>query len=171
MAKQPSLSALTYNVILAGEKIQLWVCRHAHPRAEHVMELFSLSQALEAVDCSTRESTECLEALFRDAYPRFHNDVTAVQLLGQKCREEQLFEQAEFFFRRALELDPQSPGAKENLRHLHEKMVDRWHFAMLNDVQRNASFFRAVLRAVRMSRDCTVLDIGSGTGILRYIPW
>ena len=133
------------------------------------MELSSLSAALDTVDCSTEESTEHLVALLREAYPRYHHDVTAMQLFGQKCREEQLYEQAEFFLRRALELEPRSPGAKENLRYLHEKMVERWHFAMLNDVQRNASFFRAVLSAVRMSHDCTVLDIGSGTGILRWL--
>ena len=58
---------------------------------------------------------------------------------------------------RGLFYSPHRPAVKENVRHLdlHEKMIDRWHFAML---QRNSSYFRAVLRAVRRSSDCTVLD-------------
>lgn len=132
------------------------------------MELSSLALALEDVNCTTPESTGRLVALLREKYPRYRNDVTAMLLIGQKCREEQMFEQAEFFFARALEISPQNPAVKENVRHLHEKMVDRWHFAMLNDVERNSKYFGAVLNAVRRLHDsCSVLDIGSGTGILR----
>ena len=133
------------------------------------MDLSSLAAALEDIDCCSQESTDQLVVLLRQAYPHYHDNAPAMLLIGQKCRDEQLYEQSEFFLGRALELSPNSPAVKENVRHLHEKMVDRWHFAMLNDVQRNSSYFRAILKAVRRSQDCTVLDIGSGTGILRFV--
>lgn len=131
------------------------------------MELHSLSKELYELDCSTEESSERLVAILKDAYSLYHSDVNALQLLGRKCCEEKLFRQAQWFFWRALQLDPLSASLRESVRNLHNSMVDRWHFAMLNDVNRNACYFKAIMSAVRKSSDCTVLDIGSGTGILR----
>jgi predicted RNA methylase len=49
-------------------------------------------------------------------------------------------------------------------------IADRWHFRMLNDVARNTAYDTAIRRAVaaclQSSTTCTVLDIGSGTGLL-----
>jgi predicted RNA methylase len=49
-------------------------------------------------------------------------------------------------------------------------IADRWHFRMLNDVARNTAYDAAIRRAVaaclQSSATCTVLDIGSGTGLL-----
>ena len=50
-------------------------------------------------------------------------------------------------------------------------LVERWHFRMLNDGVRNAAFQRAIRRAMdrlqEKSRELVVLDIGTGSGILR----
>ncbi|XP_011858120.1 PREDICTED: uncharacterized protein LOC105555698 isoform X2 [Vollenhovia emeryi] len=43
--------------------------------------------------------------------------------------------------------------------------VDRWHFTMLNDKQRNNAFEQAIRKRVGQGYD-TVLDVGTGTGIL-----
>jgi predicted RNA methylase len=44
------------------------------------------------------------------------------------------------------------------------RTVPRWHFAMLNDAERNDAFAVAFER--RLWPGCHVLDIGSGSGIL-----
>ena len=64
-------------------------------------------------------------------------------MLGVKCLDEGVYIQAEFFFRVALEADSDYLSAKENLRVLFDWMVNRWNFKMLNDVQRNFTYFRA----------------------------
>ncbi len=47
------------------------------------------------------------------------------------------------------------------------ELVPRWHFAMLNDLQRNALFQEAIDTAVQPGDH--VLDIGSGSGLLAMI--
>ena len=41
-----------------------------------------------------------------------------------------------------------------------------WHIGMVNDMARNAPYARAIQRAMRDKKTCTVLDIGSGSGLL-----
>ena len=98
----------------------------------------------------------------------FAGDADAMTMLGVKCLDEGVYNQAEFFLRVALEADSDYLSAKENLCVLFDRMVNRWHFQMLNDVQRNSTYFRAIHSAVNSIPNCSVLDIGSGTGILRY---
>ncbi|GAB1538560.1 hypothetical protein NUACC21_12220 [Scytonema sp. NUACC21] len=45
-----------------------------------------------------------------------------------------------------------------------QSLIPRWHFAMLNDVERNKAFETAIKHIVRPN--CTVLDIGAGSGLL-----
>jgi predicted RNA methylase len=47
---------------------------------------------------------------------------------------------------------------------VYRKLIPRWHFAMLNDVERNKAFETAIKHVVRPN--CTVLDIGTGSGLL-----
>lgn len=47
------------------------------------------------------------------------------------------------------------------------ELVPRWHFAMLNDLERNAMFQEAIETAVRPGDH--VLDIGSGSGLLAMV--
>jgi hypothetical protein len=103
-------------------------------------------------------------------YSIFADHADAMTMLGVKCLDEGVYNQAEFFFRVALEADSDYLSAKENLCVLFDRVVNRWHFHMLNDVHRNSTYFRAINSAVRSIPNCTVLDIGSGTGILRYEP-
>jgi predicted O-methyltransferase YrrM len=57
-----------------------------------------------------------------------------------------------------------TPNALGELDALAQSKVPRWHFAMLNDQERNAAFATALER--QMPSDAHVLDIGSGTGVL-----
>ena len=52
---------------------------------------------------------------------------------------------------------------------MYEMIIPRWHFHMLNDFVRNSSYARAISEAVACIPDCSVLDIGSGTGLLRCV--
>ena len=71
------------------------------------------------------------------------------------------------FFRKCLISDPTYMKARENLENLKGCVVERWHFKMLNDKSRNEAFRNAIVRAVTNGYD-NVLDIGTGTGLLRY---
>jgi type II protein arginine methyltransferase len=43
--------------------------------------------------------------------------------------------------------------------------VDRWHFTMLNNKWRNNAFEQAIRKRINQGYD-TVLDVGTGTGLL-----
>lgn len=58
----------------------------------------------------------------------------------------------------------EEPGASGDLIELASTTVPRWHFAMLNDFERNHAFAAAIERRIRPGSH--VLDIGSGTGLL-----
>ncbi|KAF8787283.1 Protein arginine N-methyltransferase 9 like protein [Argiope bruennichi] len=51
------------------------------------------------------------------------------------------------------------------MENLKNALVERWHFVMLNDKERNLAYKRAIKRAVENGHK-RVLDIGAGTGIL-----
>lgn len=65
----------------------------------------------------------------------------------------------------------QSPSMKECIREIKERLVHRWHFMMLNDMTRNSQYYKAITEALKRSLDSkpVVLDIGSGTSILRLV--
>ncbi len=99
-------------------------------------------------------------------------DKLVLRMLGTKCLDEGILQQAQALLAAAITVDPDCPSIRESLREVHEQMVTRWHFHMLNDVARNSAYFRAIRKAVGQISDCIVLDIGSGTGILRFgIQW
>ena len=103
----------------------------------------------------------CLQEALK-LYPRSEDILinTGASLLRLKFSDE-----AASCFRRALHINPMSLKAKQNLETIANLLVERWHFRMLNDKQRNAAYKQAIHRAISHGYD-TVLDIGSGTGIL-----
>lgn len=72
-------------------------------------------------------------------------------------------------FRRALKIAPGFLGARENLDNVCSHLVERWHFRMLNDIVRNQLYQDALIKAVQQEGHRTVLDIGTGTGLLRFV--
>lgn len=70
-------------------------------------------------------------------------------------------------FHKALKVRPDYPEARENFHRVANWLVERWHFFMLNDYGRNRKFQQAIQKAVESGRT-TVLDIGTGTGILGW---
>lgn len=74
------------------------------------------------------------------------------------------YNDARHCFESALYLNPEHREARFGLNRVHCKFIPRWHFEMLNDEERNSTFERALSKAVTPST--TVLDIGSGSGLL-----
>ncbi|XP_076231186.1 protein arginine N-methyltransferase 9 isoform X2 [Calliopsis andreniformis] len=69
------------------------------------------------------------------------------------------------YLNRALQVNPNFMPAERNLQNALSMAVDRWHFPMLNDKQRNNAFEKAIRNKVAAGYD-SVLDIGTGTGLL-----
>lgn len=131
--------------------------------------LSCLAAFLDSVSCGDSEGDlQRFSRVAQDVCEVYCNDDAALTMLGVKCLDEGLGKQAQFFLEAALRVDPDCLGAKENLRALYDRMVVRWHFLMLNDFSRNVAYANAIERAMSLRRDCHVLDIGSGTGILRW---
>jgi type II protein arginine methyltransferase len=66
--------------------------------------------------------------------------------------------------RDALRIAPSDIDCQIMLRKLYAEIVPGWHFPMMNDMERNRAYDRAIRRAVRPGMH--VLDIGTGAGLL-----
>ena len=86
---------------------------------------------------------------------------------GQELLQEGHEEIAETVIHKALTLDSSNPVVKEAYRDVNERLVNRWHFTMLNDIRRNTAYYKAIRVAVMTLQKLVILDIGSGTEILR----
>lgn len=84
--------------------------------------------------------------------------------LGLTLEQVHKLEAAIASYQQALALRPDYPEVRKNLSLLHLKLVPRWHFAMLNDLQRSDCYDRAIAKLVEPNS--VVLDIGSGSGLL-----
>ena len=98
-----------------------------------------------------------------------HGEGDPVSLVryGQKLLQEGHEEIAEAVISRALTLESSNPVVKEAYRDVNERLVNRWHFTMLNDIRRNTAYYKAIREAVMTLQKPVILDIESGTGILR----
>lgn len=115
------------------------------------------------------DSVEHFMSAFPQLYSRCHDDPLLLLSLAKKCHSLSLDQQAEWLCSTALTLHPCNPAIKEYRRYIIHQLVDRWHFLMLNDIQRNSSYFKAILKAVKKWEEPIIMDIGSGTGLLRLV--
>ncbi|XP_068135365.1 protein arginine N-methyltransferase 9 isoform X2 [Hyperolius riggenbachi] len=116
-------------------------------------ELYSLNR--------TQDLFNCYEQAL-ELYPR---DDVICNSMGEQLFRLGFREEAAGYFYKALKLNPESANAKENFYRVANWLVERWHFVMLNDKNRNQMYQKAIEKAVRAGCK-TVLDIGTGTGIL-----
>ncbi len=84
--------------------------------------------------------------------------------LGVTFDAQHQLEEAIKYYQQALELQPDFPEVRKNLSLTYLKLVPRWHFVMMNDLQRGDRYDQALRKVV--TPDTTVLDIGSGSGLL-----
>ena len=91
------------------------------------------------------------------------NYADALNNLGVIYRDAKNTDAAIAAFKKAVDLSPDLPQAKANLRSAYRDVVPAWHFAMMDDKRRNSAYEAAIRRAVPGKR---VLDIGTGAGLL-----
>ena len=87
----------------------------------------------------------CLQEALK-LYPRSENVLvnTGASLIKLGFADE-----AASCFRQALQVNPGSIRAKENLENVANLLVERWHFRMLNDRKRNLAYKQAIAKATR----------------------
>ncbi|XP_071977719.1 protein arginine N-methyltransferase 9 isoform X2 [Engystomops pustulosus] len=116
-------------------------------------ELYALHRSQDLFNC------------YEQALELFPNDDVICNSMGEQLFRLGFRDEAAAYFYKAVKLNPNSADAKENFYRVANWLVERWHFVMLNDVKRNRMFQKAIENAVQAGCK-TVLDIGTGTGIL-----
>ncbi|XP_005160026.2 protein arginine N-methyltransferase 9 isoform X1 [Danio rerio] len=116
-------------------------------------ELDSLGRIQDLFDC------------YEQAMELFPVDEIIVNSMGEHLFRMGFRDEAAGHFYKALKLRPDFPEAKENFYRVANWLVERWHFLMLNDHGRNHKYQLAIKKAVEGGCS-SVLDIGTGTGIL-----
>jgi arginine Nomega-methyltransferase len=91
-----------------------------------------------------------------------------LQARGRVAMRRNDYTSAADYFARAATLAPDhNSGSSRMLNRAIRQLVPRWHFAMINDQERNAAYQKAIRATVRPGD--VVLDIGSGTGLLALL--
>ncbi|TRY64521.1 hypothetical protein DNTS_008365 [Danionella cerebrum] len=102
---------------------------------------------------------------YEQAMELFPVDEIIINSMGEQLFRMGFRDEAAGHFYKALKLRPDFPEAKENFYRVANWLVERWHFLMLNDHGRNHKYQLAIKKAVEGGCS-SVLDIGTGTGIL-----
>lgn len=116
-------------------------------------ELNNLARMKDLFDC------------YEQALELFPRDEVICNSMGEHLFRMGFRDEAAGYFYKAVKLNPDYVDAKENFYRVANWLVERWHFIMLNDTKRNRTYQKAIQKAVH-SGCATVLDIGTGTGIL-----
>lgn len=122
--------------------------------------LFKWTEELDSVG-RIQDLFDCYE----QALELFPADEVILNSMGEHLFRMGFRDEAAGHFHKALKLRPDYPEARENFHRVANWLVERWHFLMLNDHGRNRKYQQAIQKAVQ-SGCSTVLDIGTGTGIL-----
>ncbi|XP_018546436.1 protein arginine N-methyltransferase 9 [Lates calcarifer] len=122
--------------------------------------LFKWAEELDSVG-RIQDLFDCYE----QALELFPADEVILNSMGEHLFRMGFRDEAAGHFHKALKLRPDYPEARENFYRVANWLVERWHFLMLNDHGRNLKYQQAIQKAVQSGCN-TVLDIGTGTGIL-----
>uniref|UniRef100_A0A674HTG6 Protein arginine methyltransferase 9 n=1 Tax=Taeniopygia guttata TaxID=59729 RepID=A0A674HTG6_TAEGU len=131
-----------------------------------VKETFQLTLVKWAEELDSLARIQDLFNCYEQALELYPNDEVICNSMGEHLFRMGFRDEAAGYFHKAVKLNPDFADAKENFYRVANWLVERWHFIMLNDAKRNLTYLRAIENAVR-SGSKSVLDIGTGTGILR----
>ncbi|KAJ6668749.1 hypothetical protein lerEdw1_012232 [Lerista edwardsae] len=129
-------------------------------KANFQFTLFKWAEELDSL-ARTQDLFDCYE----HALELFPNDEVICNSMGEHLFRMGFRDEAAAYFHKAVKLNPDFPDAKENFYRVANWVVERWHFIMLNDSNRNLLYQKAIQKAVQ-SGCRSILDIGTGTGIL-----
>ncbi|XP_032511603.2 protein arginine N-methyltransferase 9-like [Danaus plexippus] len=104
-------------------------------------------------------------ANFGKAINVFPKSIYLLNEIGKYLFKYGYYEEAWTQFQKALSEDAGYVNAEKNLNSVKNLMVERWHFRMLNDKIRNDSY-RAAIHEKVAPYETSVLDLGTGTGLL-----
>ncbi|XP_027312487.1 protein arginine N-methyltransferase 9 isoform X2 [Anas platyrhynchos] len=124
---------------------------------------FTLFKWAEELDSLAR--IQDLFNCYEQALELYPNDEVICNSMGEHLFRMGFRDEAAGYFHKAVKLNPDFADAKENFYRVANWLVERWHFIMLNDAKRNLTYLKAIENAV-CSGCKSVLDIGTGTGIL-----
>ncbi|XP_007951996.1 protein arginine N-methyltransferase 9 [Orycteropus afer afer] len=116
-------------------------------------ELYALNRIQDLLGC------------YEQALELFPDDEVICNSMGEHLFRMGFRDEAAGYFHKAVKLNPDFSDAKENFYRVANWLVERWHFIMLNDMKRNMIYNAAIEKAVHSGYK-SVLDIGTGTGIL-----
>ncbi|NP_001090430.1 protein arginine N-methyltransferase 9 isoform X1 [Xenopus laevis] len=143
----------------------LLVLTLAPEQKEALKEMFQYSLFKWAEELYALNRSQDLFNCYEQALELFPIDDVICNSMGEHLFRLGFRDEAAGYFYKALKLNPSSAEAKENFYRVANWLIERWHFIMLNDTKRNLMYRAAIQNAIQ--NGCkTVLDIGTGTGIL-----
>jgi type III protein arginine methyltransferase len=113
---------------------------------------------------SLKEDRHLLEKAFEPLQAAAKDNPRALLALAAQAQRSRDLARCRALLDQVVALQPDDPEIRYRVRQLRGRAVPNWHFAMMHDDIRNKAFEEAITRAVRP--DMTVLDIGSGSGLL-----
>lgn len=133
-------------------------------KSDHVLEFRSMMNKFSLVLMSLNKIEEifCNYSRVLKVLP---DSVHFVDDTGRYLFKFGFFKEAWAHFVNACKLDPFYATSENNFNLLKNMLVERWHFRMLNDKVRNEGYRAAIHETIVPVKD-TVLDLGTGTGLL-----
>ena len=158
--------------------ITFGIVRHQEKQYEQAIALFekALESNPQSVDANNNmgityrhkgelgKAVECFRKAvdLEPSHGGAHNNL-GLALLEYEAYLTELLNDSVTSYQRAL-TTLQRGDMENDLRFLHQRMIPRWHFSMLNDKGRNEAYDRALRTLVKPGD--LVLDIGAGSGLL-----
>ncbi|XP_047001604.1 protein arginine N-methyltransferase 9-like isoform X2 [Schistocerca americana] len=102
---------------------------------------------------------------YEQALEIFGDNDAVLNNLGAHLYRSNHLKEALHYFKKAVDVNTDNLQALRNLQSVKNLLVERWHFRMLNDSSRNKAYRDAIIKKVSQGFN-SVLDIGTGTGIL-----
>ncbi|CAO1328744.1 unnamed protein product [Diamesa serratosioi] len=116
-------------------------------------------------DLLARNEIEEIFSCFEVALSLFPSNSSILNELGVILQKLDKVNDSFNCFQQSFDADRTNLKAYQNLQNIINQ-VERWHFHMLNDHLRNDAYKQALEKFTKDGKHHTVLDIGSGTGLL-----